>query len=158
MLSDVELSAARLLVEYAPEKVLQETTSEEELLRAQELRLLWVVLREDLPVGFAHVKLLEPCVAHLQEIDVHPLHGRRGLGTKLIATVCDWAANAGFDSITLTTFRDAPWNMAFYLRVGFEIIAPDELSPALLSLLREEECRGLNPASRVAMRRRFPGN
>jgi hypothetical protein len=44
------------------------------------------------PVEFAHVEVLEPLVAHLKEIDVHPDHGQRGIGTGLVMVVCDWAA------------------------------------------------------------------
>jgi GNAT superfamily N-acetyltransferase len=149
----IELAAAKLLLGYAPKKVLEETTSQDELHHAQRLGLLWLAVHEDRPVGFAHVKLIEANAVHLQEIDVHPEHGRRGLGTNLIREVCSWAANTGFSSITLTTFRTVPWNMPWYLRLGFEAVSPDELGPALLSILREEELRGLDPKTRVAMRR-----
>jgi len=154
LLPAIELAAARLLVGYAPENVLIETTSEDEMEHAQRLGLLWVAIRDDRPVGFAHVKLLEPNVAHLQEIDVHPKHGRRGLGTNLTMAVCDWAGHAGFSAVTLTTFRTVPWNMPWYLRLGFEIVATEELGPVLLSILRDEKRRGLDPETRVAMRRR----
>ena len=149
----IELAAAKLLLGYAPKKILEETTSLDELHHAQRLGLLWLALHEDRPAGFAHVKLIEPNAVHLQEIDVHPEHGRRGVGTELIRGVCDWAAKARFSSITLTTFRSVPWNMPWYLRLGFEAVSSDELSPALLSILREEELRGLDPETRVAMRR-----
>jgi hypothetical protein len=54
----------------------------------------------------------------------------------------------------LTTFRDVPWNMPFYARVGFEVIPPEQLSPALCSVVEEESRRGLDRTRRVAMRRR----
>lgn len=152
-LSRIELAAAKLLLGYAPKKILEETTSQDELRQAQRLGLLWVAHNENCPIGFAHVKLIEPNVVHLQEIDVHPEHGRRGLGTKLIREVCSWLVKARFSSITLTTFRAVPWNMPWYLRLGFEVVSSEELSPALLSILREEERRGLDPETRVAMRR-----
>ena len=153
-LASIELAAARLLVGYAPESVLRETTSQHELRDALSKGLLWVALANDDPVGFAHIELLEPTVAHLKELDVHPSHGRRGLGTKLIETVCEWAAAANYGWVTLTTFREAPWNMPFYAKVGFEEIPRQELTSVLLSILREEGDRGLDPARRVAMRRR----
>jgi hypothetical protein len=56
--------------------------------------------------------------------------------------------------VTLTTFRTVPWNMPWYLRLGFEIVATEELGPVLLSILRDEKRRGLDPETRVAMRRR----
>ena len=153
LLAAVELAAARLLAAHAPESVLAETTSQEELEDAQRRGHLWVVLAEDVPVGFAHVKVLEPGVAHLDELDVHPDHGRRGLGTRLVTTVCEWAASAGYQSVTLATFRDVPWNMPFYARLGFEVIPSGELTPALLAVVRDEARRGLDPARRVMMRR-----
>jgi hypothetical protein len=45
--------------------------------------------------------------------------------------------------------------MPFYLRLGFELVACEELSPIMLSILQEEERRGLDPEARVAMRRRL---
>jgi GNAT superfamily N-acetyltransferase len=151
LLPAVELAAARLLAGHAPESVLTETTNDEELKEALLLGHLWVALADDVPVGFAHVKVLEPTVAHLEEIDVHPEHGRRGLGTKLVMAVCAWAARDGYRSVTLTTFRDLPWNMPFYARLGFQVIVPEEFSPALRSVLEDETRRGLDPRRRVAM-------
>jgi len=154
-LAAIELAAARLLAGHAPESVLSETTSAHDLIQAVSQGRLWVALADDQPVGFAHVELLEPGAAHLEEIDVHPDHGRRGLGTKLVEAVCEGAAARGYSSVTLTTFRDVPWNMPFYARLEFEEVAPPDLSAALISVLQDEVRRGLDPARRVAMRRRL---
>ena len=153
LLPPIELAAAKLLASHAPESVLRETTSHEDLERAQFQRLLWVALANDVPVGFAHVEVIEPSIAHLKEIDVHPQHGRRGLGTRLVGAVCASAAAAGYQAVTLTTFRDVAWNMPFYARLGFREIPFDDLSDALSSVLGDEVRRGLDPARRVAMRR-----
>jgi GNAT superfamily N-acetyltransferase len=153
LLPAIELAAAGLLAGHAPESVLAETTSQEDLRDAQRRGHLWVALADGVPVGFAHVEVLEPAAAHLEEIDVHPDHGRRGLGARLVMAVCAWAASEGYRSVTLTTFRDVPWNMPFYARLGFEVIPPEELGPALLPVVRDETRRGLDPARRVAMRR-----
>src|SRR5262249_22150606 len=91
-LADIELAAARLLEGRAPQSILNETTDWGVLQRAQREGRLWVALLDDLAVGFAHVELLEGDAAHLEEIDVDPAHGRRGLGTRLVLQVCDWAA------------------------------------------------------------------
>jgi GNAT superfamily N-acetyltransferase len=152
----IELAAARLLAGHAPESVLNETTSLEELTAAQRDCRLWVALSDDdAPVGFAHVEILETGVAHLEEIDVHPEHGRRGLGTRLVLAICAWALTAGYRSVTLSTFRDVPWNMPFYAQLGFEVVPEDDLSAALRAVVRDETGRGLDPTSRVVMRRRF---
>ena len=153
LLPAIEVAAATLLAGHAPASVLAETTSQSDLEDARQRGRLWVALAADTPVGFAHVEVLEPGMAHLEEIDVHPEHGRRGLGGRLVIAVCAWAATNGYACVTLTTFRDVPWNMPFYTRLGFEEIPPGELSPALVSVMADETRRGLNPSRRVAMRR-----
>lgn len=153
LLPGIELAAARLLTGHAPDAVLEETTSQDDLRRALHGHRLWVVLTDERPVGFAHLEVIEPGSVHLEEIDVHPAHGRRGLGTRLMTFLCRWAAVAGYQSITLTTFRDVPWNMPFYSRLGFESLSIESLSPALGAVVEDERRRGLDVARRVVMRR-----
>jgi len=151
-LSAIELAAAALLSGHAPAAVLTETTSELELKQAQLEARLWVALHNDQPVGFAQAEILGH-QAHLKEIDVHPTHGQRGIGTRLVLSVCEWAAHSGYAEITLTTFRDVRWNMPFYARLGFTVIRENELSESLLHIMANEAQRGLDPSRRVAMRR-----
>jgi GNAT superfamily N-acetyltransferase len=153
LLPAIELAAATLLAGHGPASVLAETTSQADLEDAQQRGHLWVARADGVPVGFAHIEVLEPGIAHLEEIDVHPEHGRRGLGRRLVGAVCRWAAANGYAWVTLSTFRDVPWNMPFYARLGFEEIPREEFSPALLSVIDDETRRGLDPRRRVAMRR-----
>src|SRR5262245_30813375 len=83
-LPDIELSAAVLLRGHAPESVLAEVRPEWQLRQAQQEGRLWVALADEVPVGFAHVEMLADDLPHLEEIDVDPRHGRRGLGTALV--------------------------------------------------------------------------
>lgn len=152
LIPEIELAAARLLTGHAPSSVLGETTSQFALRKARRAGRLWVALAHDTPVGFAHVVVHEDRVAHLEELNVHPDHGRRGIGRRLVQTVCAWATSHGFDAVTLTTFREPPWNMPFYARLGFEPVATDSLSPALRAVVDDEAQRGLEPARRVVMR------
>jgi len=152
----IELAAAALLKGHAPVSVLTETTSEQEFRKAQAEGRLWVVLAGKIPVGFAHAELLGPHEVHLKEIDVHPDHGRRGLGTRLVVTVCEWATRCGYPEVTLTTFRDVPWNMPFYAGLGFEAVPTNELSAELVPIVADETRRGLDPTRRVVMRYRLP--
>jgi GNAT superfamily N-acetyltransferase len=149
----IELAAARLLTGHAPESVLTETTADDVLRAAQARGRLWVALAENVPVGFAHVEVLEPTVAHLEEVDVHPDHGRHGIGRRLVMGVCAWAETHGYRAVTLTTFRDVPFNRPFYAQLGFEVIPAEELSAAMHMVVEGETRRGLDPARRVAMRR-----
>jgi GNAT superfamily N-acetyltransferase len=153
LIGAIELAAAQLLAGHASDAALNEVTDLRELRSAQEQERLWVVINGDVPVGFAHADVLETGVAHLQEVDVHPDHGRRGLGAQLVATVCGWARASNFESIVLTTFRDVPWNMPFYLKLGYEVVPPDEWSATIRSIVSDEHRRGLDLARRVVMRR-----
>jgi len=149
----IELAAARLLCGHAPESVLRETTSDAVLQAAVDQGHIWVALAGNSPVGFAYVEVIDARTVHLEEIDVLPAHGRRGLGTRLVTEVCEWAASAGYDSVTLTTFRHVPWNRPFYQRLGFRVLPGAELSAALRAVVEEESRRGLDPARRVVMER-----
>jgi len=104
------------------------------------------------PVGFALVEL-DGNLPHLEEIDVHPLYGRRGVGTALVKAVCAWARDRGYAGITLTTYRDIPWNAPFYASLGFEVLSAVELTPELRERVEAEAARGLDPPCRVVMRK-----
>jgi GNAT superfamily N-acetyltransferase len=150
-LADIELAAARLLAGHAPAAVLLETTPLADLEAARADGLLWVAARNETPVGFAHVKLIEPDSAHLDELDVHPAHGRRGIGRRLVSTVCDWASATGLPSVTLSTFRHLPWNMPFYASLGFGVVPRSGWSEAISRTVADETRRGLDPSRRVIM-------
>lgn len=151
-LGEIERAAVQLLSGHLPERMLAESTDPACLNAAQRRGRLWVARSDEIPVGFAYVELLEPDVAHLAELHVHPDHGRRGLGRRLVRAVCAWATASRYEAVTLTTFRDLPWNGPFYARMGFEQVLPAELSPALHAVLMYEAAEGIDPAQRVAMR------
>ena len=75
-----------------------------------------------------------------------------GIGRMLLERVIESARQMGYPAVTLTTFREVPWNAPFYTRLGFAML--DELTlPAGLAAKREQETRhGLPPESRCAMR------
>lgn len=57
----------------------------------------------------------------------------------------------GLLAITLTTFKNVPWNAPFYARLGFEQLPEATLAPRLAAILAEEYRRGFAPGSRCAM-------
>ena len=117
---------------------------------AQRAGLLWVARANASPVGFA---LLQPLGdgLHLEELDVLPEHGRKGVGRALIREVCLYA-EARRRILTLCTFRDVPWNAPFYERLGFRVLGADEMWPALSARMQEETAHGLTAHLRVAMK------
>jgi GNAT superfamily N-acetyltransferase len=129
-----------------------DVTSLEELSYAHAAGLLLVARADDgEPIGFALLEIIDGDV-HLEEIDVHPAHGGRGVGRALLDAVVRFARHAGHRAVTLTAFRDVPWNAPFYASAGFREVAPDELREGLAAVVRDEAARGLDPAQRVTMR------
>jgi GNAT superfamily N-acetyltransferase len=112
---------------------------------------LWVVRAGGQPVGFAAAVLLDGS-AHLQELNVLPKHGRRGLGRALVHQVAQWAISEGFASLSLTTFRHVAWNAPFYASLGFVPIAYEDQGSEMRETLAEEAEEGFDPAKRVGMR------
>ena len=103
------------------------------------------------PVGFVCLETVDG-LPHVWQLAVDPEHGRRGLGRALMEAACDWARSEGFDAITLTTYRDPPWNRPFYESIGFETL--DILTPELSTIREHERIIGDDDfGTRVAMRR-----
>jgi GNAT superfamily N-acetyltransferase len=101
------------------------------------------------PVGFACVEIVDG-LAHLWQVSVRPAAGHQGRGRALVEAVCDWAASNGYPGVTLTTFRDVPWNGPFYARMGFQVI--DNPKPGLAALRQHERDIGDDDwGPRVAM-------
>ncbi|QUX27994.1 GNAT family N-acetyltransferase [Nocardiopsis akebiae] len=88
---------------------------------------------------------------HLEQLAVHPGHGRRGVGGALLEAVCAEAAAAGHTRLTLTTFRDLPWNGPWYADRGFSVLPPAEWGPGLEEVWRAEERAGIRVLPRVVM-------
>lgn len=150
----IETAAERLFVDFGielPEGSVTEVWALEEACLEQ--RLLVAVDDGDRPVGFAVLELVDGDV-YLDEVDVHPAFGRRGVGAALVRASCDWAVTHGHAAITLTTWRDVPWNGPFYRKLGFEEVPDAALGPELAAIRRAEERRGLGRQyARCAMRR-----
>jgi GNAT superfamily N-acetyltransferase len=124
----------------------------EDFVESQRDGLLWVARSHaDGPVGFALVERLDDGEAHLEELDVLPEHGRRGIGTALVRVVCDWAVSQG-RSLSLTTFKDLPWNQPFYERLGFRVLSDAQLTAPLAACVARETAAGLPREQRVVMR------
>lgn len=152
--SAIEHAAATLFPrEDLPEHLRHRVTSREVLDEARADGRLWIALdRGQRPAGFALAEALAT-EAWLDEVDVHPLYMRRGIGTRLVETAVEWARQQGHAALFLLTFRHLPWNAAFYERLGFEQLRNDALGPALLHILEEERRAGIDVAKRVGMRR-----
>lgn len=137
--------------EDIPDRLRWRVTAREALREAQQDGRLWIA--EDASghtVGFALADTVDG-EAYLTEVDVHPDHARRGLGTRLVRTVIEWAGREGFAQLLLVTFRHLPWNAPFYLKLGFAPVAEERLGPELAGILADEARAGIDVRKRVAM-------
>ena len=93
------------------------------------------------PVGFVHVEVVEE-FAHLAQVSVHPDAMRQGIGSALVQGAMREARALGYDRLSLTTYRDLPWNGPFYARLGF--VEASHPEPFELRLRKEEQRIGLD--------------
>jgi GNAT superfamily N-acetyltransferase len=129
---------------------------EEVLLRAQEGRLWVTADAGDRPVAFALFGEIDGTL-HVEELDVHPDHARGGLGAALIERLDGIARERGLPELTLSTFRDVPWNAPYYARLGFEPIPDEALGPGLAAIRDMIAAKGVDIIPRVFMRRAVAG-
>ena len=148
----IETAAATLFSEAdLPADIRYRVTATDVLHEAQDDARIWVALADgDLPVGFAMATLVDN-EAHLDELNVLPNYGRRGIGTELVKAVTRWARDDGFSVLTLITFKHLPWNAAFYENLGFVRLTAAELDGELAGLIAEEGKAGIDVNKRLAM-------
>ncbi len=90
---------------------------------------------------------------HVEQVSVHPVHARQGLGRSLIDHIAGLAAERRTPGLTLTTFAEVPWNAPYYVRCGFHRLEDDALTDGLRAIRRREAAHGLDRWPRVCMRR-----
>lgn len=135
-LIEIDKAASTL---FAPTGLLSEEALEDHvpadvLVHAAEIEDLFVARHfKDGPIGFA---LVSPRggTLYLDQISVHPDHGRQGVGAALVRRVIAEARARKIRRVTLSTFRDLPWNGPFYRKMGFREMKRRELAGWMLEL------------------------
>jgi GNAT superfamily N-acetyltransferase len=157
-LGEIELAAGRMFAEIGMAEVADdELPSHESLGDYVREGRAWVAVDDlDRPVGYLLADLLDGN-AHIEQVSVHPDHGRRGLGRSLVEHLASWAHERRMPALTLDTFADVPWNAPYYERCGFRRLSQAELTPGLRAKQEEEAARGLDAWPRVCMYRALVG-
>jgi GNAT superfamily N-acetyltransferase len=88
---------------------------------------------------------------HIFQVSVRAGLQRRGVGRQLIASGETWARQQGHRAVTLTTFRDVPWNAPAYERLGYAFMDEGARGPMMSDILENERALGLFRQVRVAM-------
>ena len=102
------------------------------------------------PVGYLITEVVDGC-AHLEQVSVLPRMRGRRVGEGLVEHLAGWARDRRLPALTLTTYRDVPWNGPYWVRLGFRELVG--LTPGLRAIRDDEIARGLDVWSRLAMRR-----
>jgi ribosomal protein S18 acetylase RimI-like enzyme len=145
LFADTGLLSAEALADHVPETVFEQAIEAEDLIAARD--------RKGLIVGFA-LTSERGGTLYLDQISVHPSHGRQGLGRALIARIADEAKVRKLKSITLSTFRDLAWNGPFYRGLGFREIARAKMAEWMLDLEMAQSA-SLDVSKRCFMQRRI---
>jgi GNAT superfamily N-acetyltransferase len=104
------------------------------------------------PVAYLIADLVDGNV-HIEQVSVHPVAARQGIGRRLLDHAAAYAAARGATALTLTTFAEVPWNAPYYARCGFRVVPDSDLSPGLNDIRSREVAHGLYRWPRVTMRR-----
>ena len=112
------------------------------------------LVAEDAKHGIVGFLIFEnfPDALHIWEIAVEQSRQRQGIGKQLIEAAVEIAERNRAAAITLTTFREVPWNAPLYEKLGFQLLGEAELTPRLLQTLKKEKQAGLPIEQRCAMR------
>lgn len=154
MLREIERIAGEAFRSVGMESIADAEPPSEDALRAYAASgRSWVSVDEtDRPIGYVIVDVIDGN-AHVEQISVLPELQNLGLGKELLETVRMWAIETNRPAITLTTFAHVPWNRPLYEHLGFVVLSEEELGPELRSVRDHESHIGLDPATRVCMRR-----
>jgi ribosomal protein S18 acetylase RimI-like enzyme len=102
------------------------------------------------PVGFISAEETGDEL-HIWELSVHRDYQGSGIGRALVKKAIESARTKHLSAVTLTTFRDVPWNAPFYKRLGFRTLELDNMPERLKGILEAERAHGLPPDRRCAM-------
>jgi ribosomal protein S18 acetylase RimI-like enzyme len=152
LLAQIEQSAARLFLDTPYSFLVDADPLPLDFVQQQfQAGQVWVAVnRYEAVVGYAIARGVDGTF-YLQQIDVAPEHGRRGIGSALVNTVCAWAKTQGYRIVSLSTFRDIPWNAPFYSKLGFRILDEFELTIGFQQIRLQEIKAGLPISERVIM-------
>jgi GNAT superfamily N-acetyltransferase len=106
--------------------------------------------KQDRPVAYLLLGAIDG-YAHVEQVSVHPSHGRRGIGRQLIEAADRWACEHDLAGLALTTYARVPWNAPYYERLGFQTWPDPEVPPGLQAVREHEAQRGLDAWPRVVM-------
>ncbi len=135
-----------------------DAVADDELPSAAHLRVFvddgraWVAERDGTVAAYLTAAVVDGC-GHVEQVSVDPAFAGLRIGAALVERAAEWSGGA----LTLTTFRDVPWNGPYYERLGFRWLDDGEIGPELRALREAEAALGLDRWPRGCMRRDVGG-
>ncbi|MFC7290208.1 GNAT family N-acetyltransferase [Hirschia litorea] len=131
-LQEIDLTSSQLfretgLLDFSPDSAQLRPIPEARFRNGLGDSLLWVSANDrDIPIGFILCEHKKTGM-YLDQVSVLPEYGRKGIGEQLVRHAIEETKRHGYDHISLSTFRDIPWNGKFYKRLGFKEIPRHKL-------------------------------
>lgn len=148
----IERASSQRFIGLMDDLAADEPSSAETLASRIDTGSLLVAADSDVPIAFVMFRPVEDGL-YIEQIDVLPAFAGQRLGARLLDAVSDRARAGGLKVLTLSTFRDIPWNAPWYRRLGFDDIAEADLTPGLSAIRQAHVARGLDESARTFMRR-----
>jgi len=155
LLVEIERRAGQAFTDHGmPEIAADDPGSPAELEEYRAAGRAWVATEDGEPVAYLLAAEIDEG-PHVEQVSVDPARAGRGIGAALVEHIADIALDAGRPALTLTTFRDIPWNAPYYARLGFAELPEAEQGPQLRALVAYERTAIPGNHPRVAMVRRL---
>ncbi|CAE6799539.1 GNAT family N-acetyltransferase [Paraburkholderia haematera] len=154
MIRTIEFEAGQRFVSVGMTGIADASPMELELVRRKidAREIVVAVDADETCVGFLMFEP-QPTSFYIQELDVQTSHAGQRIGAALIEQVAQLARAQQVMQLTLSTFREVPWNAPYYRRLGFCDIEEADLDAVLIARREAHIARGLDESKRVFMRR-----
>jgi GNAT superfamily N-acetyltransferase len=150
-LVEVEIDAGQVFRDVGMPDIADAVSDMSALRKAAAAQRLWMAEIGTEPAGFITAEMVDGN-AHVAQVSVARGYAGRGYGRALIELVEAWGRSAGCPATTLTTFRDVPWNAPYYARLGYTVLADDDMGPELRRIVAyEASLPGIDASLRCAM-------
>ncbi len=87
-----------------------------------EIREAIVVYEDDRVIGGGAIRRYDDENIELKRVFVHPKYQGRGVGSKLVSLLIEWAGELGYKRMILETGELLAESCAVYKKLGFEVI------------------------------------
>ena len=135
-------------------EALMDTVGSDDLLSALNNGWLLAAVIDDAPAAGFVMASRRGNGLYIDQISVDPAYGRRGIGRALMQGIENLALQNDLREMTLSTFRDLPWNAPFYAGLGFRPLRRRDLEPFMLTI-EAAQAPFMDVSRRTFMRKRL---